>query len=130
MQAQAYVAVCKTLVDRGRLEEAIEVLSKVVASQPQVSEARCLLGRCIASINQEAKDRRSRARQRQAVASIDQTTAVGMFCHKDCWLCQSLSLHPIGPCRCSMPDRSPAFLSNTLIQRGLQACIPNQMKHL
>lgn len=49
VQAQAYVNVCKVLAERGRTEEAVEVLSRVIAAQPAVGEARALLGRCALS---------------------------------------------------------------------------------
>lgn len=77
LQAVAYIAVCQTLVERGRVEEAVEVLSKVIAAQPQVTGARCLLGRCIATLNHEAQDRRSRVRQLEAVANAGPPTAAG-----------------------------------------------------
>jgi Flp pilus assembly protein TadD len=79
VQAEAYVAVCRTLIDKARVEEAVEVLSKVIAAQPQVTEARYLLGRCIATLNQEAQERRTRVRQLEAVANAGPPTTAGML---------------------------------------------------
>ena len=70
MQCQAYVNVSKELIKRGRVEEAVEVLSKVIAAQPHLDEARAMLGRCVGTLNEESQQRRSRARQRAVGAAV------------------------------------------------------------
>jgi hypothetical protein len=70
LQGQAYTTVCHLLVARGRLEEAVEVLSRVLAAQPHLAKTRTLLGRCIAELNAEAQARNARARQRKIDAAL------------------------------------------------------------
>jgi hypothetical protein len=64
------VNVCKDLIERGRTEEVVEILSKVISAQPQVTEARAMLSKCIATLNEEAQQQRSRARQRAVVTGV------------------------------------------------------------
>lgn len=61
---------CKELIRRGRLEEAVEVLSKAIAARPAMQEARALLGRCVGTLNEESRQRRSRARQRAVGSAV------------------------------------------------------------
>ena len=65
------------------MEEAVEVLSRVIAAQPAVAEARALLGRCIAILNSEAQARRTRVRQRAAAAQLGGAMAAGQDPLKD-----------------------------------------------
>lgn len=69
VQAQAYVNTCKMLMERGRTEEAVEVLSKVIVAAPQIAEARTLLGKAIAQLNQEAQQKRAEVRRNALLAA-------------------------------------------------------------